>query len=276
MTSALPNPVFVASGCGGTGAELAALDGLSGPAGFVTRTITRDPRPGADAPRTAESPSGLVHRVGLQNPGLDQFLARELPWLTRQGVRVVVSVAGADLGEFTDVTRRLGHAPGVWGIELNLSSPDPAGDAVLDTSEPFQAGRVVAAVRRELAAGLPLWAKVGSDPGRVVEAAVAVGDAGADAVVVGNAVPALFPDGRPGGLSGPAIRPIALRCVREVHAARPELPVIGVGGVATLEDAHAYLGAGASLIQVGTALLHDPTMAARIAAGFAPPGGGDR
>jgi dihydroorotate dehydrogenase (NAD+) catalytic subunit len=231
---------------------------------FVTRSITLDRRDGSRAPRIAESPAGMVNTIGLQNPGVDQFLARELPWLAAHRVRAVVSVAGGTIGEYADLARRLGRSPGVAGVEVNLSVPDGVELGLFDAREPFSAGRVVAAVRRDLPRGILVLAKLG--PERLVETARAVAEAGADAVVVTNAVPAVMPDGRAGGLSGPAIAPLALRCVREVRIALPDLPVVGVGGVASLTDLKALLAAGADAVQIGTALLHDPTTAARIAA----------
>lgn len=264
----LRGPVMVASGCGGTGRELAPYVDLASLGGFVTRSITLNPRAGADAPRIAESPSGLVNAIGLQNPGLEQVLARELPWLHQQGARVFVSIAGATLGEYAELARRLSVAPGVTGIEVNLSAPDHRGVGVYDVREPFQAGSVVAAVRRETPRGVPVFAKLRSDVVRAVEATRAVAEAGADAVVLGNALPASMPDGRPAGLSGPAIGPLALRCVTQVCREVPELPVIGCGGVATDADVRSFLDAGAVAVQVGTAGLHDPsTMARLVAAG---------
>lgn len=263
MRLALRAPVMVASGCGGTGRELAPyaeLDGLP----FVTRTLTRDPRAGAPAPRLVESPSGLLNAIGLHNPGLPAFLDDELPWLVRAGAQVFVSIAGGSLGEFADLARALSRVPGVAGVEVNLSVPDPVVAGVFDAREPFHAGSVIAAVRRELASDLPVLAKLRPDVARVAETARAVGDAGATAVVLGNAVPAAMPDGRPAGLSGPAIRPIALRCVREVARLLPELGIIGAGGVRTADDAREYLAAGAVAVQVGTALLHDPTTVTRL------------
>lgn len=262
----LKTPVMVASGCGGTGRELAAYADLAELGGFVTRSITRDPRAGGPAPRIAETPSGFVNAIGLQNPGIDGFLATELPWLVRQGARVFVSIVGATLGEYTDLTRRLAHAPGVSGIEINLSVPDAAGLGVFDVREPIHAASVVAAVRRDLPRDLPVLAKLRPETARIVEAARTVAEAGADAVVLVNAAPALMPDGRPGGLSGPALRPIALRCVHDVHEALPELTLVGVGGITGADDAREFLAAGAVAVQIGSGLLHDPTTAARVAA----------
>lgn len=262
----LANPVLVASGCGGTGRELAAYGDLADLGGFVTRSISLNARPGGRLPRIVETPSGLLHAVGMQNPGLDHFLATELPWLARQGTRIVVSIVGGSLGEYAELARRLGRSPGVSAIEVNLSSPDAPGTGVFDVREPFHAASVVAAVHRDLPRGMPVLAKIRTDVVRVVESARSVLDAGADAVVVGNALPAAMPDGRPAGLSGPAVRPLALRCVTEVHEQLPEAQVVGAGGIGDAVDVRSFLAAGATAVQIGTALLHDPTAAARAVA----------
>ena len=268
----VPGPVMVAAGCGGTGRELAAYVGPEGLDGLhlVTRSITLDARPGGPGPRIAEVPGGLVNAVGLPNPGLEHFLATELPWLVRAGVHVIVSIAGATMGEYADLARRLSRAPGVAGLEVNVGAPDEVGAGIFEVREPFHAASVVAAVRREFPVDRPVLAKLRPDVSRIVEGARACHEAGATAVVVGNAVPAAFPDGRPGGLSGPAVAPIALRCVAAVHQALPALPIIGCGGVRDVVSARSYLAAGATAVQVGTALLHDPTTVARLRADLTP------
>lgn len=257
--------VFVASGCAGTGRELTPYGDLGTLAGIVTRTLTNDPRGGGRL-RIAESPAGLVRAHALQNPGLDRFLVAELPWLAQQGVRTWVSIAAATLGEYAEIARRLGNTPGVAGVELNLATTDPRRLGLFDAREPFQAARVVQAVRAELPSGLTLHVKLPADPARVGLVAKAVADSGADALVAGGAVPAALDNGTPAELSGPAVRPVALRCVAEVAEATTGVPVVGVGGVATVADARAFLAAGAVAVQVGTAVLHDPTTAFRIAA----------
>lgn len=266
MTLDFASPVLTAAGCGGTGRELDAVGGLDGLGGFVTRSITLDPRAGGPSPRLVESPAGFVNAIGLQNPGVDLFLTRELPWFAARQVRCIVSIAGSSLGEYADIARRLAPAPGLGGIEVNLSVPDAADLGLLAIREPFQAARVVAAVRRDLPQDVPVLAKLGPDPARIVETSRAVAEAGASAVVLVNSAPALLPDGRTGGLSGPAIRPLALRCVHDVHGALPDLAVIGSGGVLTHADLREFLRAGAIACQVGSGLLHDPTCAARLAA----------
>lgn len=272
MSTHVPGPVMVASGCGGTGRELAPYlgpDGLEG-LDLVTRSITLDPRPGGPGPRVAEVPGGLVNAVGLPNPGLEHFLATELPWLVRAGARVHVSVAGATLGEYADLARRLSRAPGVAGIEVNVGAPDETGTGLFEVREPFHAASVVAAVRREFPVDRPVLAKLRPDVSRVVEAARACHEAGATAVTVGNAVPAALPDGRAGGLSGPAAAPVALRCVTAVVAAAPGVPVVACGGVRDGATARMFLDAGAVAVQVGTALLHDPTTLVRLRRELAP------
>jgi len=181
-----------------------------------------------------------------------------------------VSMAGASMGEYADLARRLGRAPGLAAVEVNLSAPDAVGGGVFDIREPFQAAGVVSAVRRDLPRDLPVLAKLRTDVFRVVETARIVAEAGADAVVIGNALPAALPDGRPGGLSGPAVRPLALRCVADVHAELPDLAIVAAGGISTAEDARAFLAAGAGAVQVGTALLHDPTTAQRLVEDLEP------
>jgi len=273
MSAQLPGPVMVAAGCGGTGRELAAYVGPDGLAGLdlVTRSITLDARLGGPGPRLVEVPGGLVNAVGLPNPGLEHFLATELPWLVRAGVRVTVSIAGASMGEYADLARRLSRAPGVAGLEVNVGAPDDVGLGLFEAREPYHSASVIAAVRREFPADRSVLAKLRPDVSRIVEGARACHEAGATAVVIGNAVPAAFPDGRAGGLSGPAIAPIALRCVAAVHEALPDLPTIGCGGVRDVASAWSYLAAGAIAVQVGTALLHDPTTVARLRADLAHP-----
>ena len=168
---------MVASGCGGTGRELAAYADLVG-LDFVTRSITLDPRAGGPSPRIAETPSGLVNAIGLQNPGLEHFLATELPWLVRAGVRVHVSIAGSTMGEYADLARRLSRAPGVAGLEINIGAPDQVGEDLFDVREPYHAASVVAAVRREFPGDLPVLAKLRPDLSRIVEGARGVVDAG--------------------------------------------------------------------------------------------------
>jgi dihydroorotate dehydrogenase (NAD+) catalytic subunit len=260
----LPGRVLTAAGCGGTGKELAAFTDLAELAAFTTRTITLDPRPGAPAPRVVPTAAGLLSDTGLHNPGLQTFLATELPWLAARQVRTVVSVHAGSLAEYAELARRVGSSPGVGAVEVNLAGLD---------ADPHQAGKVLHVVRRDVPRGVSVLAKL--TPGTtVVDAARAVARNGADAVVLGHGLPGLLFDPstlRPvlgsgaGSLSGPTVLAQALRCVWDVHAALPDLPLVGAGGIRTGFDALQMLLAGASAVQLGSVLLHDPGAARRVA-----------
>lgn len=265
----LATPVMVAAGCGGTGRELASFTDLAGLGALVTRSVTLDPRAGSRPPRVAETSGGILTDTGLQGPGLQGFLATELSWLAQRKVRTVVSIAGANLGEWAELSRRVGLSPGVSAVEVNLAWPVDGGAS----RDSYQAGKVVAAVRRDMPRGVLVLAKVAADPYTVVDVSRAAVKAGADAVVVGHGLPGLVLDpvtlrpalgSGPGSLTGPAVLPVALRSVWEVHAALPDVPLVGSGGVRTGHDALAMLAAGARAVQVGTAVLHDPGAPARI------------
>lgn len=262
----LATPVLTASGCGGTGRELAPYLDLAALGAFTTRTITLDPRPGSPGRRVVPTPAGVLAATGYQNPGLQGFLATELPWLAQQRVRTVVSVTATSLGEYGELAGRVGDAPGVHGVEVNLDGP----------VDPHQAGKVLHVVRREVPRGVVVLAKIrpGSAP---VDLARSVTREGADAVVLGHGVPGLVLDpaslapmlGADGWLCGPALLPMTLRAVWDLHAALPEVPIVACGGVRTGRDAVALLAAGASAVQMGTALLRDPTAPTAVAAGIA-------
>lgn len=265
---ALPSPVMTASGCAGTGRELASYVDLTSLGAFTTRTVTLDPRPGAPAPRVVDTPGGVLTGTGLQNPGLQGFLATELPWLAQQQVRTVVSITAGSLGEYAELARRVGGSPGVSGVEVNLDGLD---------GDPYQAGKVLHVVRRDVPRGVTVLAKLSPGPG-AADAARSVVKNGADAVVLAHGFPGLLFDPatlRPvlgagaGTVSGPAVLAQALRCVWDVHATLPEVPLVGAGGVRTGFDALQMLLAGATAVQVGSALLHDPSAPARISAELA-------
>jgi dihydroorotate dehydrogenase (NAD+) catalytic subunit len=267
----LPSPVLTAAGCGGTGRELEPYVALDRLAAFTTRTLTLDGRPGAASPRLLPTPGGVLSDTGGQNPGIQGFLATELPWLAQRGTRTVVSVAAAGLADAAELARHAGGAPGVTAVEVDLSGRHGGGPA-LDL-EPYGAAKVVHVVRREVPRGVPVLVKL--TPGvQLVDVARAVVKDGADGLVVGHGLPGLAFDPRTlrpalGGasptLSGPALLPVAVRAVAEVHAALPDVPVVGVGGVRTGSDALQLLLAGATAVAVGTALLADPAAAARVA-----------
>lgn len=264
----MPSPVMTAAGCAGTGRELASYDDLSTLGAFTTRTLTLDPRAGAPAPRVADTPGGVLTDTGLQNPGLQAFLATELPWLAQHRVRAVVSIAGVSLGEYAELARRLGTSPGVSGVEVNLDGLD---------ADPYQAGKVLHVVRRDVPRGIAVLAKLSPRPG-LADVARSVVKNGADAVVLVHGFPGLLFDpttlrpvlgAGPGWVSGPAVLAQALRCVWDVHAALPDVPLVGAGGVRTGFDALQMLLAGATAVQVGSILMHDPSAARRIAAELA-------
>jgi dihydroorotate dehydrogenase (NAD+) catalytic subunit len=265
----LSNPVLVASGCAASGRELEPFVDLAELGALVTRSVTLDPHAGGPPPRAVETPSGLLGDTDVQSIGLQTFLATELPWLAQRRVRTIVSIAGRNLGEWAELARRVGLSPGVSGVEVNLAWP-PGSAAGRDS---YQAGKILGAVRRDLPRGVPLLAKVAPEVHHVVDVARASVKAGADVVVVGHGLPGLVLDPEtlrpalgsgPGSLSGPAVHPVALRCLWEVHAALPDVPLVGSGGVRTGLDALAMLAAGARAVQVGTAVLHDPAAPLRI------------
>ncbi|MDQ3615139.1 MAG: dihydroorotate dehydrogenase [Actinomycetota bacterium] len=269
----LPDPVLTASGCAGTGRELSAFFDVGKVAAFVTRSLSLAPRAGDPPPRAVESPSGLLTSVGLQGPGLQGFLATELPWLVQRGTRVFVSLAGSTLGEYAELARRLTNSPGVTGVEVNLACRNSESNGRPFGVDAYHAAKATAYVRRDSAPGTPVLVKLIPDVHDVVDVARAVVDAGADVVVLlhgprGMAIdtatmrPAL--GAGTGELSGPAILPLAVRCVWEVHQAMPEVPLVGVGGIRTGIDALALLLAGATAVQVGSAIMSDPSAPTRV------------
>ncbi|MER8184379.1 dihydroorotate dehydrogenase [Kitasatospora sp. NPDC094015] len=274
----LPNPLTTAAGCAGYGRELARFVPLEELGAVTTRTVMLRPRAGGATPRLAETPSGILNALGLPGAGIDSFVRDELPWLTERGARVVVSIAGERLEEFAEVAARLNGLPGVIGIELNISCPNSADRGLLFGRNPATTYDVVRAVRRAADAALPVQAKLSPDVASITEIAAACVQAGADGLAMINTTlgttidldslrPALAAGS--GGLSGPAIRPIAVRCVYEVHAAMlagriPPVPITGMGGLRTGRDALEFALAGASTVAVGTALFNDPTAPPRI------------
>jgi dihydroorotate dehydrogenase (NAD+) catalytic subunit len=272
----LPTPVLIAAGCAGTGRELSGLVDLRRVGGVVSRSITLEARKGTPPPRIAETPSGTVWTTGLQNPGVSAFVDEELPRLARGGAPVIVSIAGSSLEEYVRLIGALQTRPEVAAIELHLSGPDEElrrdvlGEHVDRTTE------VVGAVARMSL--VPVFAKLPIAATELPELARAAIRAGAHGLTIGGPPPALgvrAPTLRPalgavtGWMSGPALKPLSLRAVFEAARVVPEAPIVAVGGVRTAEDAIEMLLAGASAVQVGTAVLIDPASPVEIARGIA-------
>jgi dihydroorotate dehydrogenase (NAD+) catalytic subunit len=271
----LPTPVLAASGCFGFGREMAAFMDLAGIGGVVTKSVSLQPRRGLPTPRTAETPSGMLNAIGLQNPGVEAFCRDDLPVLAEAGTRVVASVVGRNAREFAQVAERLGREDAVHLIEVNLSCPNVDSRNQVFATNPRMAATVVRRVRA--VARQPVLAKLTADVTDLPAVARAVVEAGADGLTLINTLLGVAIDVhhlRPrlaavtGGLSGPAIRPVAVRCVWQVARALPEVPIVGVGGIVTGEDAAELLLAGATAVQVGTANFITPRATAQVAEGL--------
>ena len=279
----LPNPVMTASGCAANGQELDRFFPVRELGAFVTKTVMRDPRSGRPTPRMAETPSGMLNSIGLQGPGIEAFCDADLPWLAERGARVVVSVAGNTAEEFGEVVRRLVDSPAwecVVGVEANISCPNVANRGLVFACDAVSSERVVRIVRSRVPLEVPVFAKLTPDVTDIVSIASAALGAGADGLTMINTLLGVVIDtdllrprlaGITGGLSGPAIRPVAVRAVWQVTAAMrqgrlPVAPVIGVGGVRTGKDALELVAAGASAVQVGTATFNDPSAPRRVLA----------
>jgi len=269
----LPNPVVAAAGCAGAGRELAQFLDVARLGAITTKSIMTEPRTGNPAPRLTQTPSGLLNAVGLQGPGIDAFLQRDLPWLLSRGARVVVSIAGGTVRDYAELATRQSDAAGVCAIEVNLSCPNAEDAGRVFALDPVAAGHVVAAVRGNARYDIPVFAKLSPDVTDIVPVASACVSAGADGLCLINTMLGMAIDpatmrpvlaGMYGGLSGPAIRPVAVRCVWQVHEAFPAVPLIGVGGVQTGRDALEFLLAGASMVGVGTEIVHDPSACSRV------------
>ncbi len=268
---ALRSPVIAASGTFGYGVEYDGLFDWSLVGGVSVKGLSVNPSQGHPAPRMVETSAGMLNAIGLQNIGVERFLTEKLPALRATGTRVIVNCWGNTLAEYAEVAERLDRAPGIDALELNLSSPNKREWGVLPSSDPKITGEIVAAARKRTR--LPLWVKLTPNVTDIVSIARAAADAGADALTLINTLRGMAIDLRArapalsnttGGLSGPAIKPVALYMVFEVARA-VSIPIVGVGGITTGEDAAEFLVAGASAVQVGTASLYDPAAPARIA-----------
>jgi dihydroorotate dehydrogenase (NAD+) catalytic subunit len=267
---ALPNPVIAASGTFGYGLEYEDVLAPEHLGAIVTKAITVLPREGNPPPRLWETDAGLINSIGLANCGLQVFLRDKLPVLHSRGARVVVNVAGVEAAEFVEVAGALDVEEGVHALELNLSCPNVAAGGMALGVDPAPAREIVQAVRA--AVNKPLLVKLPPHTHLLVEVAEAVADAGADALTLVNTLPAMSVDvatrlprlgAVTGGLSGPALRPVALAAVWKVHQ-RVRIPIVGVGGILEPQHAIEFILCGAAAVQVGTGLFRDPLLPMRI------------
>ncbi len=260
----LKNPIIPASGTFGYGREFAMLYDLGVLGGFVTKSVTLDARIGNAQPRIGEAPSGMLNAIGLENKGVEFVRLREVPFLEKQNTEVIVSIAGSSVEEYGEVVSHLTGVDCIKAFELNISCPNVAHGGMAIGTDPEAAAMVVRIVKQ--VADKPVYVKLSPNVTDIVKIAQAVEQAGADGLVMINTLMGLRMDlrtARPllgnvtGGLSGPAIKPIALRMVYQV-AQNVNIPIIGCGGISTAEDVLEFLYAGASAVEVGTANLIDP------------------
>jgi dihydroorotate dehydrogenase (NAD+) catalytic subunit len=269
----LPTPVLTAAGTAGHGDELARYVDLGAIGAVVVKSMAAGPWKGNPAPRVHETPAGMINSVGLQGAGATAWLRDELPPLLATGARVVASIWGRSVEEYAAVAELLAAAPEqVVAVEVNVSCPNVEDRGRMFAHDPARTAEVVAATA---GCGRPRWAKLSPNVTDLVPIAAAARDAGAEAVTLVNTVMGMVIDvdarrpllgGGGGGLSGPAIHPVAVRAVYDVHAALPDLPIVGVGGVTDGRTAVELLLAGATAVQVGTATFADPRSVARVQA----------
>ena len=265
----LDNPILVASGTFGYAKEMEAMVDFSKLGGIVPKTVTQNPRAGNPPPRTCETSAGMLNAIGLDNDGLEYFLANHLPYLRNLPTKIIGNIAGKTEKEFFEMAQRISKETGLAALELNLSCPNVSGgvDFAID---PEKTARVIKGVKEFC--NLPIIAKLTPNVTDVSVIAQAAAEAGADAVSLVNTFMGLAIDWKKkrfvlgtgtGGLSGPAIKPIALRIVWQV-AKKVKIPIIGIGGIASVDDVMEFILAGASAVQLGTVNFYDPTAAQRI------------
>lgn len=270
----LRNPVLTASGTFASGREYADFVDLSRLGAIVTKGVSLEPWAGNDSPRIAETASGMLNSIGLQNPGLDAFVESDLAWLATRDVPVIVNVSGHSVAEYAAVAERLDVNAAVSALEVNISCPNVDAGGMAFGMDCASAAEVTSAVRAVTAK--PLIVKLSPNVTDIAEIARAVEAAGADAISLINTLLGMAVDARTrrpklarvvGGLSGPAIKPVALRMVWQVYGA-VSVPIVGMGGVMTAEDAVEFMLAGATAVAVGTANFVDPTATVRIVDGL--------
>lgn len=270
----MKNPVITASGTFGYGEEMSELYDLSSLGGIMVKGLSLSPQPGNPPPRICETPAGMLNAIGLQNIGVRVFIEEKLPMLRRWDTRIIANIYGHDCGEYAEVARCLNDAEGVDGIELNISCPNVKKGGMAFGTDPVETRKVVKAVRR--ACRLPLIVKLSPNVTDITEFARAAEGEGADAISLINTLLGMAIDihlRKPilanimGGLSGPAIRPVALRMVYQV-ARSVKVPLIGMGGIMNAEDAVSFLLAGASAVAIGTANFVDPMTPLKVIQGI--------
>ena len=266
----LRNPVIAASGTYGYGVEYSGVGDPAALGAVVVKGVSLQPSAGHPAPRMVETAAGMLNAIGLQNIGVERFLAEKLPWLREHAVTVVVNCWGNTVEEYREIVTALEGAPGIAAVEINISSPNKREWGRIIATDPQRTAEVVGAARA--ATRRPLWVKLSPNVTDVVEFARVAEGEGADALCVANTYVGMAVDLRgrrpalsnvTGGLSGPAIKPLSLRAVYQV-ARVSKLPVIGVGGISSGEDALEYMVVGARAVQVGTANLYDPAASGKI------------
>ena len=270
----LRNPIVSGSGTFGFGPEMAGIVDLSRMGAVVVKSTSREPRLGNATPRIVETPSGILNAIGLQNGGVENFISEKLPFLQQFDVPIIVNLVGYEVGDYVHLAERLTEAGGVHGLEINISCPNVKHGCDFAT-DPGLTAELIAAVRK--ATALPLITKLSPNVTDMVPIARAAVDAGSDALSLINTLLGTAIDAKKrkfrlanvtGGLSGPAVKPVALRCVWQVHRALPHVPLIGMGGVVTATDAVEFLLAGATAVAVGTATFVNPTAVTDVVSGL--------
>lgn len=266
----LKNPIMPASGCFGFGREFGQLYDLSKLGAIMIKATTVEPRFGNPTPRIAETPAGMLNAIGLQNPGLEKVMAEELPWLEKFDVPIIANVAGSETEDYVEVARKISTAPNVKALELNISCPNVKHGGIAFGTVPSVAKELTAAVKA--VSQVPVYVKLSPNVTNIVEMAKAVEDGGADGITMINTLIGMRLDertGKPvianitGGLSGPSVKPVAIRMVYEVYKA-VNIPIIGMGGVTCAQDVIDFMSAGASAVAVGTANFVDPFICPKI------------
>lgn len=260
----LKNPIMPASGCFGFGREYSQFYDLGKLGAIIIKSTTLEPRYGNPTPRVAETNAGMLNAIGLQNPGLDMVMCEELPWLESFDVPVIANVAGTTMDDYVETARQISNAPNVHALELNVSCPNVKCGGIQFGTDPTIAKKLTKAVKD--VSSVPVYVKLSPNVSDIVSIAKAVEEGGADGLTMINTLIGMRIDlktaqpvlaNRTGGLSGPAIKPVAIRMIHDVSS-QVSIPIIGMGGIETAEDVIEFLYAGASAVAVGTANFINP------------------